>query len=118
MPTNYELLSDAIDNHKAIHATYDEDDPNTLRKLLPYVLGQSEAPDSGQEYDRVLCYEFTDSSSDHPKPYNWRCFKVDFFTNMAIQDFTETWVPHKMTGKQRKRQNCVADIDVFRRPNP
>jgi hypothetical protein len=120
MPTNYEMFTDAINDHKAIYGTYTPiDGEKSLRKLLPYVLGQSESPDDGEEYDMVLCYEFTDGDpDDHPDPSYWRCFEVEPFENMAIQNFTETWVPHKMTGKQRKRQNCVEIIDVYRRPNP
>lgn len=118
--SHYDTFTEAIDEEKAVYAVYDGGDAGNPRKLLPYVLGQSDKPDTDpvEEKDMVLCYEYTDGDpSEHPTKEYWRCFEVDLFDSVTIEDFTESWEPIKMTGKQRNRQNCVQEPDTWRRGN-
>ena len=115
---HYDTFDQAIDDGKAVSAVYDGE--GSPRKLIPYVLGDSEIPDSEpvDMKNMVLCYEYTEGdSSDHPSEYYWRCFEVDLFDSVTPVDFSEQWLPPKMTGRERNRQNCVQNINNHRRPN-
>ena len=123
MPTNYDIIRDAILQKKAISFTYDKDPSGSgVRTLLPYVLGRSEDSDTGVEEKTVLCYQYDGYTpgtlqTPHPHVANWRCFKVDSVDSVTVFNFGEAWQPFKMTGKHRTRQNCVEIRDVWRPPS-
>ena len=126
MPSNYVIISQSIDHNNAIRVHWSQDDPlDPDRKLLPYVLGQSDIPGTRppRQEDMILAYQFVgpdveDPSDPDNERKNWRCFHVADFTTVTEETFNETWTPPTMTARQRARQNCVQFPDVWRRDRP
>ena len=120
MPSNYDIIDDAIDDEVSISGRYLGDPAADPRLLLPYVLGYSEVPGTTTtEEPTVLCYQYGGYSKEpletpHPDPRNWKCFKVESFVGSVTKVTTAPpFTPFHMTGKQRKRQNCVQTIENF-----
>jgi len=123
MPTNYQLISAAIDDGRAISLVYDDDNGDDPRILLPYVLGESEVPGSDPVdlEKRALCYQYAGEGyidPIHPSIRNWRCLKLELIVGaVSIVVFDGSFTPFPMNGRDRARQNCVQNIDNFRRPH-
>jgi len=123
MPTNYQIIAQAINHNNAIRVHWSQDDTSDPdRRLLPYVLGQSDIPGTRppRQEDMVLGYQFegpdvADPNDPSNERLNWRCFHVDDLTTVSEETFSEAWMPPTMTGRQRARQNCVQFPDVWRR---
>jgi hypothetical protein len=88
------------------------------RIMLPYVLGTSDTK------QMVLCYQYDGYvypphplKTPHFSPKNWRCFDLAKFSAVTQVSFSpaNAFTPHKMTGKERQRQNCVQIPDNFRK---
>jgi hypothetical protein len=122
MPTNYQIIFDAIDNKKCISGNCFGEPTSDPRQLVPYCIGNSEIPDSVPPQNRkmVLCYQYGGYSkqpidASHPSPKNWRCLKVESFESLSTVN-CPTISLFTMTGRHRHRQNCVQDIENYRRP--
>ncbi len=101
MPTNFELLRQAILEKKQIVANYD----GLPRELCPHVLGWKDG------VSHVLSFQFAGQSSKGlPPEGQWKCMNVDRLSNLMLRD--GPW----RTGvrKTNRPQSCVDlnQIDV------
>src|SRR5262245_19818415 len=122
MATTYQKIYDAIDNRQAIQFKYKDDAAaDEVRQAIPYVLGESDVPDSDpvEKEKKVLCYQYSGKGTSVPNAQdkkNWRCVTVQAIQAGLIPINAPTSFPlYELTGRERNRQNCVQDIDIFRR---
>jgi hypothetical protein len=106
---------------KAIEAKYPGPHPTTVRKFLPYLLGYSPGP-GGTDVPVVLCYQYVGPPPIEAPPSikNWRCFKVDALTAVAITEFQPdpTFTPPApLKFGKVKKQNGIDDVQEWRRKN-
>jgi hypothetical protein len=100
---------------KAIQAKYLLVKPDVVRKFLPVLVGPE--PDGSNE-PVVLCYQYEPAADpSHPSKKNWRCFKVNSLDEVSIIVFNTTpkFNSPKFTHKKVDRQNCVDEIEEWRK---
>ena len=99
--TIYEIVEDAIVNHKIITATYRD----RIRIMCPHVLGTKR----GRQ--QALFYQFAGDSSSglgpDGDPENWRCMFLDELSNVNSADAKGEW--HTAPNHSRP-QTCVDQI--------
>jgi len=101
MPTTYEIVKDAIQNKKIIHAIYKSKE----RIMCPHCLGTKGSR------QQTLFYQFAGESSTGLQPdgsaNNWRCLFIDELSNV----WSEAGNWH--TAPNHSRLNtCVDNVDV------
>lgn len=101
MPSNYDLVREAILQRKIVSATYD----GYHRLMCPHVIGTK----NGRR--QALFYQFggeSRSGLDYPgSPKNWRCIPVDVLTDVLLVDGDWHTAPN-----HSRPQTCVGIIDV------
>jgi hypothetical protein len=80
--------------------------------LWPLVLGFSEASGSGPDPEKLLCYKY---DPDDPAAKRFRCYFVSDLTDVVRVNWPTTPEPKGLRFKQVVRQNCVEDVEVYRR---
>ena len=98
MPSNADLLVDAIRGKRQVTAYYD----GYYREMCPHVIGWKRSA------HHVLSFQFGgDSSRGLPAGGEWKCMNVDGLSNLTLRD--GPW----MTGPGHSRpQTCVDRVEV------
>jgi len=99
---SYELIRQAILEHKAIHAIYN----GQYREMCPHVLGNKNGK------PQALFYQFGGASNSRPiqpdgSPDNWRCIELSKLSNVTIHDTVWHTAPN-----HSRPQTCVGNVDV------
>lgn len=98
MPSNFDLLKQAILGRKQVSAMYD----GYPREMCPHAMGWK----TGVHH--VLSFQFAgDSSRGLPPSGQWRCMDVDGLTNVSVHDG-----PWHTGPSHTKPQNCIDQIEV------
>lgn len=100
--SNYQLIYQAIENKKQIHADYQ----NYHRQMCPHVLGHKQNKEQA-----LFCQFGGESKTDGvitPDNAKWRCILVEELSNVKIVD--GDWYTLDTTGQ--KRTTCVDEIDI------
>lgn len=116
MPTSaeFDLILKAIDSsatQKAIQATWTTD--GKVCTLWPLVVGFN---DNGDE--KVLCYKFDPNDTN---ARNFRCYYISHLTGVAPVAWPTTPAPPPIQEpkglrfRQVVRQNCVKEVEAYRR---
>jgi hypothetical protein len=115
----FDLIQLAIESTttlKAIQATWLTDGKQYT--LWPLVLGFSQAGGSGPDPEKVLCYKFDPTNTNARR---FRCYKVADLTSVVRVDWPTTpspppiQEPRGLRFKQVVSQNCVTEVECFRR---
>jgi hypothetical protein len=100
----YALLKQAIAHKRQVVARYD----GAIREFCPHALGTK-----GVER-HVLAYQIGgESRSGLPRTGEWRCFKVDELTDMALR--TGPW---QSAPNVFNPQSCLDEVEVAVQPFP
>jgi hypothetical protein len=101
MPTTYELLEDAIQNKKIVHANY----KGYYREMCPHALGYKNG------IQNCLLYQFGGESKSGlapaGSPKNWRCVYVEDLTQVEI-----VGGPWHSAPNHSRPQTCIDQIEV------
>lgn len=99
MPSNFDLLRQAILERKQVTATYD----GYYREMCPHTLGWKDG------VRHVLSYQFAgESSQELPPEGQWKCMDVDGLSDVTLRD--GDW--HTGTRKTGKPQTCVDQVEA------
>jgi hypothetical protein len=99
---SYQLVRQAILEHKNIHATYN----GLHREMSPHVIGTK----NGKE--QALCYQYGGDSSSRPiqpdgSAVNWRCIEIIKLSNVQLVDGAWHTAPD-----HSRPQTCVDQVDI------
>ena len=99
---SYQLVRQAILEHRNIHATYS----GLHREMTPHVLGNKGGKPQG------LFYQYGGQSSSRPiqpdgSPDNWRCIEIAKLSNVTIVGGATHTAPN-----HSRPQTCVDAVDV------
>ncbi|MFW5498934.1 MULTISPECIES: hypothetical protein [unclassified Maridesulfovibrio] len=97
--TTFELLAEAIQNKKQVHALY----KGHKRELCPHVLGEKNG------ITKCLFYQFGGESSSRPivpgSTQNWRCLNIELLDDVEIID--GDWFT---ADNHSRTQTCVGEV--------
>jgi hypothetical protein len=98
MPSNADLLIEAIHQRKQVTGYYD----GFRREMCPHVIGWK------RDSHHVLSYQFAgDSSKGLPSGGEWKCMDVDGISELALRDG-----PWHTGATHGKPQTCVDRIEA------
>ena len=98
MPTNFEILTQAILEKKQVVGSYD----GYPREMCPHVIGLKKG------VRNVLSFQFAGgSSSGLPPGGDWKCMHVDGLSNLSLKDG-----PWHTRDDHSRPQRCVDQIEA------
>jgi len=98
MPTNFEILKQAILEKKQVTGYYD----GYVREMCPHVIGWKKG------VHNVLSYQFAgESKTGLPPGGDWKCMHVDGLSNLALRNG-----PWHTRDDHSEPQRCVDEIEA------